>query len=59
MLRDARCPLLVAGPDVVMCLHCGRPLHYSEPLNFVDNRNPGEGGCHARCVDAYHTARRS
>jgi hypothetical protein len=59
MLRGARCPLVVAGPDVVMCLHCAKPLHKSEPLTFVNNANPGLGGCHARCVDAYHAAKRS
>ena len=45
--------------DVCMCLQCGKPLHRSEPLNFIDNANPGRGGCHARCVDAYHAARRA
>ena len=57
MLRGARCPLLVAGPDVIMCLHCDKPLHKSEPLTFVDNANPWLGGCHARCVTAYHATR--
>jgi hypothetical protein len=61
MHRAAGCPLRAAeaasGTDVCMCLHCGKPLHRSEPLNFIDNSNPGAGGCHARCVDAYHAAR--
>lgn len=57
MIRGKLCPLRVAGPDVVMCLHCGKPLHRSEPLTFVDNANPGLGGCHARCVGAYHAKR--
>jgi len=61
MLRGERCPLTIAvaenGP-VVDCLVCGRPLHKSEPITFVDNANPAEGGCHARCVDAYHAGAR-
>lgn len=44
--------------EIVMCLQCGQPLHYDEPLTFIDNSNPGLGGCHARCVDAYHARRR-
>lgn len=63
MHRAAGCPLLQAvattGTDVCMCLQCGKPLHRSEPLTFIDNANPGLGGCHARCVDAYHAARRT
>jgi hypothetical protein len=62
MLRAATCPLVAAiaatGADVCMCLSCGKPLHRSEPLTFVDNADPGAGGCHARCVDAYWAARK-
>lgn len=59
--RADGCPLLLAesavGSGVCMCMQCGDPLHRSEPINFVDNSNPGLGGCHARCVSAYHSAR--
>lgn len=61
MHRADGCPLLQAvatSGDVCMCLHCDKPLHRSEPLNFIDNANPGLGGCHARCVDAYWRARK-
>jgi len=62
MLRAASCPLVTAvaatGADVCMCLQCGKPLHRSEPLSFIDNSIPGIGGCHARCVEAYHSARK-
>lgn len=61
MHRAAECPLrqaVAAAGEVCMCLHCGKPLHRSEPLNFIDNSNPGAGGCHARCVDAYLASRR-
>jgi hypothetical protein len=57
MIRGKQCPLVVAAlahGDVVMCLHCAKPLHKSEPLTFIDNANPSLGGCHARCVEAYH-----
>jgi len=60
MLRGERCPLVMAidaHGEVVMCLHCNKPLHRSEPLTYVDNSNPGLGGCHFRCVTAYHAAR--
>lgn len=63
MLRAATCPLVVAvaavGADVCTCLQCGGPLHRSEPLTFLDNSNPGLGGCHARCVSAYWATRRA
>jgi len=58
MSRGAACPLLAAGLDVVACLQCNKPLHYSAPLTFVDNSNPGLGGCHTQCVDAYHAAQK-
>ncbi len=54
MLRAKTCPLALAGADVVLCLHCQKPLHHSELLTFIDNANPGLGGCHLRCVAAYH-----
>lgn len=57
--RMPLCPLILAGSDVVMCLHCERPLHRSEWLTFIDNAHPGLGGCHGRCVEAYHAARRA
>jgi len=62
MPRAEGCPLLAAvaaaGAEVCMCLQCGKPLHRSEPLNFIDNTNPGLGGCHARCVNAYWAERK-
>jgi hypothetical protein len=56
---DASCRECRNGPcgHVVACLHCGRPLHWSEALTFMDNTNPGLGGCHSRCVPDYHAAR--
>lgn len=42
---------------IEVCLQCGDPLHCGEPLSLLDNSNPGLGGCHARCVAAYHLAR--
>lgn len=61
MVRGMQCPVVVAvarvGSDVVMCLYCALPLHKSEPLTFVSNAAPGLGGCHARCVEAYHKAK--
>lgn len=62
MYRGKQCPLNIAiltHGDVVMCLHCDKPLHKSEPLTYVNNSNPSLGGCHARCVEAYYAARRS
>ena len=53
-----RCPLALAGPGVAACLHCARPLHRSVPLTFIDNADPGQGGCHAQRVDGYHMRRR-
>jgi len=58
MRRSAGCPFVLAGPDVVTCLQCGRPLHRSEPLTFINNSDPGLGGCHARCVSAYYAERK-
>lgn len=62
MLRAATCPLVRAvaakGADVCMCLQCGKPLHRSEPLTFINNSNPGAGGCHFRCLDAYYASRK-
>jgi len=60
-VRARECPLMLAGgPDnVLMCLHCDKPMHRSEPLTFIENANPGKGGCHARCVNAYHAARKT
>ena len=39
--------------DDLKCLHCEMPLGH-EPVTFIDNCNPHLGGCHLRCVDAYH-----
>lgn len=60
MLRGVNCILMLAvseyGP-VVNCLQCGRPLHRSESISFVDNTNESAGGCHARCVDAWFASK--
>lgn len=50
--RDPKCP------DIVKCLQCKEPLDWGEQLTFLDNGNPGLGGCHLRCVSAYHASRR-
>jgi hypothetical protein len=39
------------------CLQCGEPLGH-EPVSFLENYNPARGGCHLRCVDAYHAQRK-
>lgn len=53
-VRSELCPVTLAGPTVVMCLQCDKPLHQSEPITFFDNSDPGRGGCHVRCLVAYH-----
>lgn len=50
---------IVRKDDIAMCLQCSQPLHTEEPLTFIDNSNPGRGGCHARCVDAYFAQKRA
>ena len=60
--RMPTCPQIIADSDVtdvMMCLHCKRPLSRSEWVTFLDNARPSLGGCHGRCVEAYHAARRA
>lgn len=35
------------------CLQCGSPFGH-EPVSFISNLDPALGGCHLRCVNAYH-----
>jgi hypothetical protein len=43
--------------DDSKCLQCRAPFGH-DPVSFVDNRHPASGGCHLRCVDAYHAQRK-
>lgn len=48
---------MTASTNQLACLHCKQPLA-DEAVSFIDNSNPGMGGCHLRCADAYHAKRK-